>query len=197
MTTKILKVAVNKNCVNKENPQLVARGWSNVLVSLEWLLGWVDNGYGWCATHFHERHRRSDNAAGSNLIVIDFDGDTTLDHFWSTQTARDWCAATYTSASHSEEEHRFRALFPLEIDLVSTAQHRGAYWLVVNRLLADLGLDELKDNCGQKPERLWYGSKGTQTRLNEGAIVPEFLLTDIDFDDSRLSSLLVNVKRST
>ena len=184
MTTKILKVAVNKNCVNKENPQLVARGWSNVLVSLEWLLGWVDNGYGWCATHFHERHRRSDNAAGSNLIVIDFDGDTTLDHFWSTQTARDWCAATYTSASHSEEEHRFRALFPLEIDLVSTAQHRGAYWLVVNRLLADLGLDELKDNCGQKPERLWYGSKGTQTRLNEGAIVPEFLLTDIDFDDT-------------
>ena len=100
---------------------------------------------------------RADNAAGSNVVVIDFDGDTNLDAFWATTTANEWCLATYTSASHTEKEHRFRALFALGKDLDTTAQHRGAYWLIVNRLLADLGLDELKDNCGQKPERLWYG----------------------------------------
>ena len=82
VTQKILKVAVNKNCVNKSNPQLVARGWSNVLVSVEWLMGWVQEaGYGWCATHFHDKHRKADNAAGSNLVVIDFDGDTSLQKF--------------------------------------------------------------------------------------------------------------------
>ena len=180
---KILKVAVNKNCQNKSNPQLVARGWSNVLVSIDWLLGWVEHGYGWCATHFIDRHRRADNAAGSNIIVIDFDGDTTLDKFWETTTAKEWCLATYTSASHTEEEHRFRAIFALEIDLESSRQHRGAYWLIVNRLLADLQLDDLKDNCGQKPERLWYGNTATRHRLNDGALVPEFLLTDIDYDE--------------
>ena len=159
-------------------------GWSNVLVNVEWLLGWVQSGYGWCATHFRDKHRKADNAAGSNLVVIDFDGDTTIDSFWATTTAKDWCLATYTSASHTEKEHRFRALFLLERDLESTTQHRGAYWLIVNRLLADLGLTELKDNCGQKPERLWYGNTNSQTRLNEDAIVPAFLLEDIDYDES-------------
>ena len=144
---KILKVAVNSNCQNKSNPQLVARGWSNVLVSLEWLLGWVGNGYGWCATHFHEKHRKAENAAGSNLVVIDFDGDTSLKKFWATTTAKEWCIATYTSASHTDGENRFRALFPLAVDLETSTQHRGAYWLIVNRLLAELKLKELKDNC--------------------------------------------------
>ena len=111
--TQILKVAVNKNCLNKSNPQLVARGWSNVLVNVEWLMGWVKAGYGWCATHFHDKHRKADNAAGSNLVVIDFDGDTSLQKFWATTTAQEWCVATYTSASHTDGEHRFRALFPL------------------------------------------------------------------------------------
>ena len=139
--------------------------------------------YGWCATHFVDRHRLADNASGSNMIVIDIDGDTTLDKFWETTTAKEWCLATYTSASHTEQEHRFRAIFALETDLESTRQHRGAYWLIVNRLLADLGLDELKDNCGQKPERLWYGNTDTRHRLNDGALVPAFLLADIDYDE--------------
>ena len=180
---KILKIAVNKNCLNKENPQLVAKGWKNIFVDVDWLMKWVGAGYGWCATHFHERHRRADNAAGSNVVVIDFDGDTTLDAFWATTTANEWCLATYTSASHTEKEHRFRALFALGKDLDTTAQHRGAYWLIVNRLLADLGLDELKDNCGQKPERLWYGSTDCATRVNANALVPDFLLDDIDYEE--------------
>ena len=47
----------------------------------------------------------------------------------------------------------------LAIDLDTPTQHRGAYWLIVNRLLAELGLKELKDNCGQKPERLLWQYK--------------------------------------
>ena len=110
-----LRIAVNKRCINKQNPQKVASGWLNVEEDLEWLLGWVKAGYGWCATHFVDRYRKQDNARGSNLIVIDIDGDTTLGRFWQTDTARNWCVATYTSSSHTEQEHRFRALFPLEV----------------------------------------------------------------------------------
>ena len=181
--TQILKIAVNKNCQNKENPQLVAKGWKNIFVDIEWLMKWVNAGYGWCATHFHERHRLSDNASGSNLVVIDFDGDTTLDAFWKTTTAQQWCIATYTSASHRDEEHRFRALFPLALSLDTTAQHKGAYWLIVNRLLEELNLESLKDNCGQKPERLWYGNTDSVSHINADALVPDFLLADIDFQE--------------
>ena len=178
-----LRIAVNRNCKNKTNARKVATGWSNIEESLEWLQGWVCAGYGWCATHFYDRHRKAENARGSNLIVIDIDGDTTLGRFWQTDTARNWCVATYTSASHTEQENRFRALFPLERTLDTLAEHKGAYWLVVNRLLADLGFETLKDNCGQKPERLWYGNTKAEWTINAGAEVPGFLLNDIAYDE--------------
>ena len=141
-------------------------------------------GYGWCATHFYDRYRLSDNSRGSNLIVLDVDGDFTLDQFWSTTTAQQWCAATYTSSSHTPSVHRFRALFPLQHMLDTVSQHKGAYWLVVNRLLADLGIERLSDDCGQKPERLWYGNTQAQWQLNDTEGVPQFLLEDIDYEES-------------
>ena len=176
---------MNKNCLNKANPRETADGWLNINEDLSWLQGWVSAGYGWCCTHFVDRYRRADNARGSNLIAIDIDGDTTLARFWSTPTARQWCAGTYTSSSHTEQQHRFRALFPLEIELGSTQQHRGAYWLVVDRLLADLGLPKLIDNSGQKPERLWFGNTNAIWQINDEAEpIPAWLLNDIEFDDS-------------
>ena len=181
MTKKILKIAVNKNCLNKENPQLVAKGWKNILVDINYLLGWVAKGYGWCATHFIDRYGKQ-NASGSNLVVLTLMVTQRLMHSGLLRLLR-LVHATYTSSSHSDKEHRFRALFPLEKDLETVPQHRGAYWLIVNRLLADLGLEELKDNCGQKPERLWYGSTDCTSRLNDGAMVPAFLLDDIDYEE--------------
>ena len=177
-------MAVNKGCKNKENPNVVD-GWKNVYVSIEWLMGWVGAGYGWCATHFADRYRKSENVDGSNMIVIDIDGDCTLEEFWATATAQDWCAATYTSASHTEEEHRFRAIFPFEnFTAASVGKHKGAYWLVVNRLLQELGLEKLKDNCGQKAERLWYGNDKAVVEVKAGNCIPEFLLADVDFEEA-------------
>ena len=178
-----LRIAVNKTCKNKTTKP--AHNWQNIEESLEWLLGWVANGYGWCATHFINRHRLADNSRGSNVVVIDFDGDTTLARFWNTSTARHWCGATYTSSSHTEEEHRFRAIFPLDKVLNTAAEHKGAYWLIVNRLLAELELEQLADNCGQKPERLWYGNNRTETHINaECEGVPQFLLDDIAYEEN-------------
>ena len=69
------------------------------------------------------------------------------------------------------------------------SEHRGAYWLIVNRLLADLGFERLKDNCGQKPERLWYGNtKAEFTYNNEVTPVPQFLLEDIGYDEDNFVS---------
>lgn len=179
-----LKIAVNKNCVNKTNAHKVAQGWLNINEDLAWLQGWVTAGYGWCATHFVDRYRLADNSRGSNVVVIDIDGDTSLDRFWGTTTARQWCAATYTSSSHTEQKHRFRAIFPLEIELENIPKHKGAYWLVVDRLVAELGIDKLTDNCGQKPERLWYGNKKAVFQFNDQVTpVPQFLLETIEYEE--------------
>lgn len=178
-----IKIAVHKKCKNKENPN-VARDWQNIYEDIDWLLKWVNSGYGWCATHFIQRHRKSENSRGSNIVVIDFDGDCTLNQFWDTDTAKNWCVATYTSCSHTPDQHRFRALFPLAKDLRSSAEHKGAYWLVVNRLTQELGIDKLSDNCGQKPERLWYGNDKTEIKRNDNyEQVPAFLLEDIAYEE--------------
>ena len=86
------------------------------------MVTWLGSGYGWCATT-SMAGTASENAVGSNVVVIDFDGDTSL-RFWSTDTARQWCAATYTSASHTEQEHRFGPPIPLARQLNSSAEHR-------------------------------------------------------------------------
>ena len=146
-------------------------------------MGWVGaKGYGWCATHFHD-NPRADNAAGSNLVVIDFDGDT-ADKFWATTTAQGVVHCDVHICQSHRKEHRFRALFYLAKDLDTPTQHRGAYWLIVNRLLAELGLDELKDNCGQKPERLWYGNTNAVVQTQSQRDGAYFLLADIDYDDT-------------
>lgn len=192
MTLK-LKLSLNDNCVDKTDPHKLAKGWKPVEEDVDYLMKWVGKGWGWCATHFAGAHRKEANALCSNLIAVDVDGDCTLDDFWATQTAKDWCLCTYTSASHSDEEHRFRALFPLGRELVfptytnrdgdevaNVAEHIGAYWLIVNRLLGELGLERLKDNSGEKPERLWYGSRKREVRKNPDATpVPEVLLENI------------------
>ena len=166
MTRAKLRIAVHKGCVGKTNPDKVAHGWANILETTEWLEGWIKKGYGWCATHFVDKHRLEVNSDGSNVIALDIDGDTTLGRFWATRTARNWCECTYTSSSHSEHEHRFRALFPLNVDLKTVAEHRAVYWFIVKSLLKDLGLESLKDNAGQKPERLWYGNPNAEFKWN-------------------------------
>ena len=183
-----LRIAVHKGCLNKTNPDKVTTGWQNIEADLEWLKGWVKQGYGWCATHFADRHRKGDNAVGSNVVVLDIDGDCKLSEFWSTTTAKEWCALTYTTASHTDAVNRFRALFPLGMQLETTSQHRGAYWLIVHRLLQELNLEKLTDDCGQKPERLWYGSTGAIFDSHPGNCVPDFLLSDIDYEESTTAS---------
>lgn len=183
-----LIIAANKSCINKTNPQETAKGWKHYEPDIPWLMGWVKSGYGWCACHFVGRHRKGDNVAwkkGTNIVVVDVDGDTTLDEFWETRTAKSWCAATYTTSSHTQGEHRFRALFPLAKMLHSASEHRSAYWLIVNQLCPELDISGIKDNCGEKAERLWYGNTNTEVRLNSQAEVPDFLLNDISAEDEQ------------
>ena len=179
-----LKIAVNKNCVDKTDANKAAEGWKHHEVDLPWLENWVTKGFGWCACWFVNRYRKEDNfcaKAGTNLVVLDIDGDTTLEAFWSTNAAKNWCAATYTTKSHTDSKHRFRALFPLEKNLHSLREHACAYQLIIDQLLPDLGLEKLSDNCGRKPERLWYGNKNAVFQYNENteAVVPAWSLENI------------------
>ena len=119
-----LILSVHKRCKNK-NDNGVDRSidWQSVAKPLDWLLDWVAKGGAWSATHFLDNKKLRANATVSNVIAVDFDGHVRLENFWASSTAKAWCAGTYTSCSHTEASPRFRAIFPLEIELRNGAQH--------------------------------------------------------------------------
>ena len=140
--------------------------WIDRELSIQELAEWIQQGKAWTACHLGGRSHSEDNVVASNLIVLDIDGDLTLEAFWAIPAVQRHCLFTATSYSHTQEEHRFRALFAVErheeVDL-----HGAVYDLWIERL----GI-ELKDNCGRKPERLWYGNDKAELRYGSGEPIP-------------------------
>jgi hypothetical protein len=123
--------------------------------------------------------RNNDSCRASNLIVLDVDGDLTLDEFWAIPFAQRHCALTYTSCSHlndakqqerkSRTNHSFRAIFlaeRIEIDQPGgTELYAERYHLLVEQL----GI-QLKDSSPAKPAQLWFGNDATE--IHFGQAVP-------------------------
>ena len=175
-----LKVTLNRKGHNKANVRYLSNGWDNQFLHPQELAAWIGQGFAWAGTHFKQGKRSEANASGSNAIVFDFDGELQLDDFWTTQTAQQWCCLTYTSASSTPEVNRFRAVFPLGgIPLTTSWEHKAVYHFISLKLAAELGI-EFKDDCGQKPERLWYGNDQAIVQINDGACVPSAVVADVD-----------------
>ena len=175
-----LKVATHSRGHNKTNVAYLSSGWQNQWLTPKELFDWVRAGKAWSGTHFVDGKRCEANASGSNAIVFDFDGELQLDDFWTTQTAMQWCAFTYTSFSSTPEVNRFRAVFPIEgVPLQSSWEHKAVYQFIALKLMGELGI-EFKDDCGSKPERLWFGNTDAEMHLNDGACMPASVASSIE-----------------
>ena len=148
-----------------------ASPWLNAELEIPELLDHVLAGKAWLACQLRGG-RSAENAGPSNLIVIDVDGDLLLEAFWAHPFAQRHCLFSYTSCSHgdlakqqesgSPVADRFRAIFCCEVH-DDPPLHNAIY----RQLIGRLGL-ELADNCGEKPERLWYGNTNAELRFGEG-----------------------------
>ena len=73
-------------------------------------------GYHWANHHFKNHHRSEENAiAGFNMVVIDVDGGVNLETVHDLM--REYKFMTYTTKRHTEENHRFRLILPLNYNL--------------------------------------------------------------------------------
>lgn len=175
-----IKLSTHSRAHNKSNAKYLAKGWVNTWMTPADLIKWVTDGKAWSGTHFTSGHRSQDNASGSNCIVFDFDGELQLKDFWATATAMKWCCLTYTSASSTPEVNRFRAVFPLGgIPLTTASEHKAVYRFIAGKLADELKI-EFKDDCGEKPERLWFGNTECETRLNALAFVPVEVVQSVE-----------------
>ncbi|MGB7566039.1 MAG: hypothetical protein WBM08_14970, partial [Prochlorococcaceae cyanobacterium] len=134
----------------------------------------IKSGHAWLAGHFNgKRHEQGYQA--SNMIVLDIDGDLSVEAFWALPFAQAHCLFTATTCSDRPEEPRFRAVFPIGETIKSVELHGAVYQLVLTRL----GLT-LKDNSGRKPERLWYGNTAAAFVWSAGIPLGSRLVDEAD-----------------
>lgn len=70
----------------------------------------------WANHHFRNGHRSSENVIpGFNMVVIDVDGGVKLDLVHD--LLKEYKFMTYTTKRHSEQEHRFRLMLPINYQL--------------------------------------------------------------------------------
>jgi hypothetical protein len=73
-------------------------------------------GYHWCTHAFLSEHRSEDNAIpGFNLLVLDVDHGVTLET--ARELLKEYKSLIYTTKRHTDAEHRFRIILPMNYSL--------------------------------------------------------------------------------
>lgn len=121
-------------------------------------------GMHWCNHHFKNNHRLEENViAGSNLIVIDVDGGVKLEA--AHELLKDYKFLTYTTKRHTEEEHRFRLIIPMNYYLELESDE---YKEFMNSVM--LWLPFTTDESANQRAKKWECFPGTY-HYNEGALL--------------------------
>lgn len=137
--------------------------------------------YHWANHHFEDEHRSEDKVIpGFNMVVIDIDGHErdkegnilrkgpTIEHVHA--LLQDYTFATYTTKSHTDEEHRFRLILPtnyvlhLDKDDYKEFMASFAMWLPFH-----------SDTAANQRSRKWRTNPLAQIHINRGPQVLDVL----------------------
>jgi hypothetical protein len=121
-------------------------------------------GMNWCNHHFKNEHRAEENVIpGVNMIIVDIDGGTTLETVH--ELLKDFKFMTYTTKRHTDEEHRFRLVLPINYTLyLDTEDYRE----MVNGLLSWLPFEA--DEASNQRSKKWLSHNGSH-HFNEGVLL--------------------------
>jgi hypothetical protein len=110
--------------------------------------------YHWLNHHLTDGHRQDESImAGSNLLVLDLDGGTSLTT--AKTLLEGYKAYIYTTKRHTEVEHRFRIVMPLKYTLKLS---KADYKEFVNNIREFLPFDT--DECSNQRSKKWLCHKG-------------------------------------
>lgn len=121
-------------------------------------------GIHWANHRFKNGHRSEENVIpGFNMIVLDVDGGTTLETAHG--LLKDYKFLTYTTKRHSEDEHRFRLLMPINYYLeLDTKDYRE----FMNGIMSWLPFQS--DESANQRSKKWESFKGGSYHYNDGEL---------------------------
>lgn len=113
-------------------------------------------GYHWINHHVKNGHRSEENViSGFNMIVIDCDGDVTLETCH--ELMKEFKFMTYTTKRHTEEENRFRLIIPMNYKLELDTEE---YKEFMNNVMAWLPF-KTDESANQRAKKWMSCEKGT------------------------------------
>ena len=122
-------------------------------------------GMHWANHHFKGGHRHDDMAIpGFNLVVVDCDGDVSLDAVH--ELLKDYQFLTYTTKRHTQAENRFRLIMPINYRLYLDQEE---YREFMNGVLAWLPFNS-DAGANQRAKKWESFDKGTY-HYNEGQLL--------------------------
>ncbi|WP_192923159.1 plasmid replication protein, CyRepA1 family [Sinorhizobium meliloti] len=155
-TERKLLVSLNKKLVNKNESGNASAyvGFEHKEVTIDELSNYIKAGHAYCAAMTGPR--RASNFAGSDLVSIDVDHGMSLSDALEHPIVKEAATLVYTTASHTEEQNRFRVLFVLQ----ETIRNAARFNTVTSILARKLG----GDPKAVDPARLFYGNTNALVR---------------------------------
>lgn len=151
--------------VSYTNNTDMTTGYFNDTITLEQLSQLVvQPDYHWLSHHVSDGYRKEDNAiTGFNLLVLDVDGGTNLS---TAQTLlKKYSAIYYTTKSHTDDNHRFRIILPINYTLkLDKAEYKELYNNIINEL--PFAVDA---QCSHRTKK-WLTNPDAQVIVTEGEL---------------------------
>ena len=173
------KFALNTFKINKAK-----KGYNNKFKNVEYTAldlykSVTVDGYAFCVASLTTRgytNRHGDNFESSQIIALDFDNED-IDTYVSYQEMLNipfigkYASFTYTTPSHSEQQHKYRVVFILD----EKVEDKELYEIYVTELIDKFKSDVATKSCVQ----MFFGTQNCQTKDFLGNVLPVSVLNNM------------------
>ncbi len=171
---RLLRFSVHPEIRDKSSDMsLSSSGWVELEEPVESLIDAIQT-EGWAFSYvFRDGHRSARNFVCTDVVAVDIDGGWDFYSFIKEEFIQQNCAFVYTTPSHSQEEHRFRAVFilPKTIDIASD----------LKSITSGLTRRMTGDPSTTDPARVWFGSQGCTVEWI-GGVLGDQVVNDLIVD---------------
>jgi hypothetical protein len=165
---RLLNFSLHPKIINKSpNINLSATGWEHIEGTVEQLIEAVTD-WGMAFSYVYEDGKRAvSNFIGTDVVAVDIDGGWNLYRFLEHDLIKKQCSFVYTTPSHTQEEHRFRAVFVLPRTITTSSELTRVSNGLIRRFLSD---PATKDAA-----RVWFGCESSEVHRIDAVMTAEFL----------------------
>lgn len=161
MQTPAIILSINKTLVNKGPPDALrsrAPVWVSYTLPMSGLVAEIRDGHSF-APQYKNQYRKGSHFLSCGFIAADVDDGMTIDEARDNAFIHTYGAFIYTTASHTDQHHRFRVVFALQAPVTD-----GHAWSNANFGLAHkLGSDPAIGDAA----RCFFGSTSAQVWMND------------------------------